>query len=102
MTDTLALADIDLSNHDHFVEAVPHGMFALLRHEDPVHFNAEPDGPGFWAVTRYEDIKEVHRDWQTFSSEIGGNAVPVLEAEAIRACKSMLQNGSPRPKQIWV
>ena len=57
MTDTLSLADVDLSNHDHFVEAVPHGFFALLRREDPVHFNAEPDGPGFWAITRHADIK---------------------------------------------
>ena len=33
-----------------------------LRREDPVHWNPEPDGRGFWAVTRYEDIRAVHRN----------------------------------------
>jgi cytochrome P450 len=56
---------IDLSDHDAFVDAVPHAAFAELRREDPVHWNPEPDGPGFWAVTRYHDIRTVHRDWQT-------------------------------------
>ena len=53
---------IDLSDHDNFVEAVPYEAFAQLRREDPVHWNPEPDGGrGFWAVTRYEDIRTVHR-----------------------------------------
>jgi len=43
---------IDLSDHDAFVDAVPYEAFTRLRHEDPVHWNPEPDGRGFWAVTR--------------------------------------------------
>ena len=58
---TVPLEEIDLSSHDAFVERVPHEWFRTLRHEDPVHFNPEPDGPGFYAVTRYEDIRAVHR-----------------------------------------
>jgi hypothetical protein len=30
------LSHIDLSDHDAFVEAVPHGAITRLRHEDPV------------------------------------------------------------------
>jgi cytochrome P450 len=100
MTDTLTLSDIDLSNHDHFVEAVPHGFFALLRREDPVHFNAEPDGPGFWAITRHADIKEVHRDWQTFSSETGGTSLQDLDPEQVEARKSMIDMDPPRHNQL--
>ena len=59
---------IDLSDHDAFVEAVPHEAFAALREHDPVHWNPEPDGPGFWAVTRYEDIHEVNRCPEIFSN----------------------------------
>ena len=44
----LRLEDVDLADHDNFAERVPHEMFALLRREDPVHFQHEPDGPGFW------------------------------------------------------
>ncbi len=100
MTDTLSLADIDLANHDHFVEAVPHEMFALLRHEDPVHWNEEPDGPGFWAITRYADIKEVHRDWETFSSEIGGTSLEDLAPEHVESRKSMIDMDPPRHNQL--
>jgi cytochrome P450 len=70
------LSHIDLSDHDAFVDAVPYAAFAQLRHEDPVHWNPEPDdGPGFWAVTRYEDIRHVHRTVDVFSSELGGTSL---------------------------
>ena len=47
MTDaTVPLEEIDLSSHDAFVERVPHEWFRTLRHEAPVYFNPEPDGPG--------------------------------------------------------
>jgi cytochrome P450 len=66
MTDTTF---IDLADHDAFVAEVPHAAFAQLRREDPVHWNPEPDGgTGFWAVTRYEDIRTVHSDVATSSS----------------------------------
>ena len=44
---------------------------AWLRENDPVHWHPEPDGPGFWAVTRYEDALGVYHDWETFSSRDG-------------------------------
>ena len=73
MTDTtVPLGEIDLSSHDAFVERVPYEWFSTLRHEAPVYFNPEPDGPGFYAVTRYGDIRAVHRDFITYSSEVGG------------------------------
>jgi len=36
-----------------------------------VHWHDEVDGPGFWAVTRYRDVKAVGRDASTFSSRAG-------------------------------
>jgi cytochrome P450 len=99
MTETTAF--IDLSDHDAFVEAVPHAAFAQLRAEDPVHWNPEPDGgPGFWAVTRYEDIRAVHRDVQTYSSEIGGTSLEDLDAEQIEARKSMIDMDPPRHDEL--
>ena len=87
---------IDLSDHDAFLDAVPHEAFMALRREDPVHWNPEPAGPGFWAVTRYEDIRHVHRSPQIFSSEIGGTSLEDLEPEYIEARKSMLDMDPPR------
>ena len=59
---------IDLKNPDIYVEGVPHQTFAWLRATDPVHWNPEVDGTGFWALTRHEDIVQVSTDPETFSS----------------------------------
>jgi cytochrome P450 len=92
---------IDLSDHDAFVAEVPHAAFAQLRREDPVHWNPEPDGgPGFWAVTRYEDIRTVHRDVETYSSEIGGTSLEDLDAEQVKARKSMIDMDPPRHDEL--
>jgi cytochrome P450 len=91
---------IDLSDHDAFVDAVPHEAFALLRREDPVHWNPEADGRGFWAVTRYEDIRAVHRNPQVFSSEIGGTSLEDLEPEHIEARKAMIDMDPPQHDEL--
>jgi cytochrome P450 len=91
---------IDLSDHDAFVEAVPYAAFTRLRHEDPVHWNPEPDGRGFWAVTRYEDIRHVHRNVDVYSSEIGGTSLEDLDPEHIEARKSLIDMDPPRHDQL--
>jgi cytochrome P450 len=99
-TPTSRLDAIDLSDHDAFVEAVPHEWFRTLRREDPVHWNDEADGAGFWAVTRYEDIRHVHRTPGEFSSEIGGTSLEDLEPEYIEARKSMIDMDPPRHDEL--
>jgi cytochrome P450 len=65
-------------------------LFRRLRSECPVHWSEGiteyPDEDGFWSVTSADDVFEVSRDWQTFSSEIGGftalkNAILPLEMQ---------------------
>jgi linalool 8-monooxygenase len=59
---------IDLKNPDLYRDGIPHEVFARLRREAPVAWNAEDDGRGFWAVTRYEDIVAVSKNPKAFSS----------------------------------
>lgn len=59
---------IDLLDVANYAGAQPHDQFTWLRENDPVHWHDEPDGPGFWAVTRYDDVSAVGRDSQTYSS----------------------------------
>ncbi len=71
--DASAVADlpaIDLHDHRSYAGSQPHAAFDWLRANDPVHWHAEPadEGPGFWAVTRYDDVREVGRDPERFSS----------------------------------
>jgi cytochrome P450 len=66
-----AVPRVDLLDPAAFAGGQPHDQFAWLRDHDPVHWHDEPDGPGFWVVTRYEDVKAVGRDAETFSSAYG-------------------------------
>jgi cytochrome P450 len=68
MTQEQVAPTIDLLDAATFAAGQPHQVFAWLREHDPVHWHAEPDGPGFWVVTRYDDVKAVGRDAATFSS----------------------------------
>ena len=68
MPDTLS--HIDLSDHDAFVEAVPHAAFAQLRREDPVHWN---DTYALWVLTRHDDVTWMTRHNELFSSAVFKN-----------------------------
>ncbi len=54
-------------------------QFARMRRECPVHWSAGipelPEEAGYWSVTTAEGVHEVSRDWQTYSSEVGGFAI---------------------------
>ena len=60
---------IDLLNPATFANGHPHKEYEWLRENDPVHWHEEPNGAGFWALTRYEDVAASGRDAKTFSSE---------------------------------
>jgi cytochrome P450 len=65
---TLDTTRVDLLDLSLFADGPPHDLFRRLRDEAPVCFLPEPDGPGYWAVTRYADVVEVSRHPQTFGS----------------------------------
>lgn len=60
---------IDLLSPESFASGHPHAQYQWLRDAGGVHWHAEKDGPGFWAVTRFEDVRAIGRDPATFSSE---------------------------------
>ena len=59
---------IDLLSPATFAQGHPHAQYDWLRTEAPVHWHDEPGGRGFWAVTRYDDVRAVGRDAEHFSS----------------------------------
>lgn len=70
--ETVTLDDIDLTDASVWEKAAPHDWLDRLRSEDPVHWHAEKDGPGFWALTRHEDVHRVSTSPGEFSSYVGG------------------------------
>jgi cholest-4-en-3-one 26-monooxygenase len=88
--DAVALDEVLLADLEYWQDGPPHELFARMRRECPVHwtprFSQFPDEAGFWSATRAEDVHEVSRDWQAYSSEIGGmtalkNAILPLELQ---------------------
>ncbi len=73
----------------------PHDMFRWLRQNDPVYWHAEPDGPGFWAVTKYEDVRTVSRDPQTYSSYEGGIHIATPNPETLAGARNMMLYKDP-------
>ena len=85
--------DVDLSDPKTFFTGVPHAYFRMLREEEPVHWQEEckvpglPKGPGYWALTRYEDISFVSKNSDIFSSEVAGcvlGEIPPKDLEVLR------------------
>lgn len=67
------LPEVDLSDIYAFTKGQPWADYARMRAEAPVMWHPMPrSGVGFWAVTRFEDVKRVNGDPETFSSEKGG------------------------------
>ena len=67
------LPGVDLVDIYHFTRGQPWGDYARMRSEAPVMWHTMPRSDvGFWAVTRFEDVKRVNGDPETFSSEKGG------------------------------
>jgi cholest-4-en-3-one 26-monooxygenase len=96
MSDIIAdVAPIDLSDSRSFVPAVPHEWLAYLRRHDPVHWQDEPGGPGYWAVTKYDDCVTVNRDFERFSSSAMGTMPFELRADDRAQQSLMMLNMDP-------
>jgi cytochrome P450 len=63
---------INLVSASSYAAGHPWDQYAWLRANDPVHWHPEVDGPGFWAITRYDDIRRISRQPRLFSSAARG------------------------------
>src|SRR5271155_847570 len=74
--DETPLEQVRVGDLENFQNGPPLELFRRLRAECPVHWTDRiveyPDEDGFWSVTTADDVHEVSRDWETFSSEAGG------------------------------
>ena len=67
---------IDIYDPAQYLHGVPHEKYATLRREQPVSFQREVDGPGYWAVMRHADVVAVSKNPRVFSSAAGGINIP--------------------------
>ena len=71
----MKLSEVNLNDLDAFERGCPHDMFEVLRREAPVFWQDEPNGSGYWAITKYEDLKHISRHPMEFSSERQGSLI---------------------------
>jgi cholest-4-en-3-one 26-monooxygenase len=74
----IPVEQIDLGDMTLWEDGFPHEVFSRIRREDPVHWSpmATWEGePGFWSITLADDIHEISRRWEDFSSQEGGIVV---------------------------
>ena len=86
---------IDLVSTDAFANGHPWEQYAWLRANDPVHFHPQADGPGFWAITRYDDVRTVSRQPKTFSSYESGVMLAEPDEGGLAAQRLMMLNMDP-------
>src|SRR5271165_3769644 len=71
--------DLALAHTELWHVGPPYELFKELRSKCPVHWTGRieeyPSEAGFWSVTTAEDVHSVSRDWETYSSELGGVTV---------------------------
>ena len=83
---------------EHWVGGPPHHLFKEMRGKCPVHWTSEvtevPAAAGFWSVTTADDVHAVSRDWQTYSSELGG-VVVIDEVFPIELARAMFIGMDP-------
>ncbi|MDF5756420.1 cytochrome P450 [Spongiactinospora sp. TRM90649] len=76
----------------------PHDQFRWLRANDPVFWHsgdAQRQWPGFWAVTRHEDVVRVSRDSALFSSARKLSLFNEMPEEAMAVQRMMILNQDP-------
>lgn len=95
----------------------PHALFDAWRAETPVHWN--PPSPdyvvtlpgssmtkGFWVLTRYQDVVDVSKDQERFSSHEGGSVIWDLNDDMLMRQRASFMNFLPSPhaaikRVIW-
>ena len=88
-------SDIDLTDSKNFVSGVPHDWFTFLRKNAPVWWHEETDGPGFWAVTGYDECTTVNRDDEHFSSSRKATYIWELEEDILAQQQLIMLNMDP-------
>jgi cytochrome P450 len=82
---SIPLEKIDVSDSEIFETDTLWGYFERLRKEDPIHYCAESEFGPYWSVTRFDDIVEVEKNHEIYSSAhsiVVGDPEPDFPLEA--------------------
>ncbi|MCX4846578.1 cytochrome P450 [Streptomyces sp. NBC_00893] len=91
----------DVFDPRQYGRGIPHDHYRHLRDHHPVAWQEEPEvlgwpaGPGFWAVTRHEDVVRVLKDSSTYSSHLGATQIRDPDPADLPFIRRMMLNQDP-------
>ncbi|MFJ2586072.1 cytochrome P450 [Streptomyces sp. NPDC087538] len=91
----------DVFDPRQYGQGIPHDSYRHLRDHHPVSWQDEPEvlgwpaGPGFWAVTRHEDVVRVLKDSATYSSYVGATQIRDPDPADLPFIRRMMLNQDP-------
>lgn len=95
--DAISIGGVDLADPDIYAAGMPYEAFRELRRRAPVAWHPFKDGPGFLALTGYDEVLAVSRDSATWSSQQTGVFYDVpLPEDAYQLALMMLTMDPPR------
>jgi cytochrome P450 len=77
-----------------------HALWRWMREHAPVYHHPPTDLPGFWSLTRYDDIRAAYRDPRVFSSGRGVLLRPTRYGEDPAGGLTLALTDLPRHKQL--
>ena len=90
-------ATIDLISPEAFRHGHPWSQYAWLRTHVPVYRHAQEGTDGFWAVTKYDDVRAISRQPKLFSSAAKGDMVGEPTEEELAPTRQMMLFMDPPP-----
>jgi cytochrome P450 len=91
---TMPIEDMDVSNPMLFKADAFWPYFERMRKEDPVHYCKKSAFGPYWSITKFNDIMEVEKNHEVFSSEVGG--ITITERQNDFKTSSFIQMDPPK------
>jgi cytochrome P450 len=99
--DAISIGGVDLTDPDTFAKGMPYEAFRELRQRAPVAWHPFKDGPGFLALTGFDEVLAVSRDSTTWSSQETGVFYDIpLPEDADQLTLMMLTMDPPRHTKL--
>ncbi|MGB8362882.1 MAG: cytochrome P450 [Acidimicrobiia bacterium] len=90
----------DIVEHDTYLDDVPHATFARLRRESPITWIEEKSpNSGFWTVTKFDDVGQVSRDHETFTTT-KGIRLEEMAPDELEARRTMMEFDPPEHTRL--
>lgn len=84
----------DVTSPAQYLHGIPHDTFAEMRATPGLVWHPY-ESSGFWAATRFADVKAVSMAPKVFSSAVGHTNLWDLEADALEARRSIIDTDAP-------